>query len=81
MAGLLLEVAGESQGPSHVVVGVGVNLRLDPALAAAIEQPWTDLSTVLGADGYRRNAVVASLIAELCCGVGVLRRRRAGRVS
>ena len=66
LAGLLLEVAGESQGPSHVVVGVGVNLRLDPALATAIDQPWTDLSTVLGADGYRRNAVVASLIAELC---------------
>jgi BirA family biotin operon repressor/biotin-[acetyl-CoA-carboxylase] ligase len=66
LAGLLLEVAGESQGPSHVVVGVGVNLRLDPAHASGIDQPWTDLHTVLGADGYGRNAVVASLIAELC---------------
>jgi len=66
LAGLLLEVVGESQGPSHVVVGVGLNMRLDPVLATAIDQPWTDLSTVLGADGYRRNAVVSSLIAELC---------------
>jgi BirA family biotin operon repressor/biotin-[acetyl-CoA-carboxylase] ligase len=65
LAGLLLEVAGESQGPSLVVVGIGVNLRLDPTCAAEIDQPWTDLTTVLGADGYRRNAVAAGLIAEL----------------
>ena len=66
LAGLLLEVAGESQGPSHVVVGVGLNLRLDPVRASAIDQPWTDLSAVLGADGYRRNAVVIGLVTELC---------------
>jgi BirA family biotin operon repressor/biotin-[acetyl-CoA-carboxylase] ligase len=66
LAGLLLEVGGEAQGPSHVVVGVGLNLRLDPARAAAIDQPWTDLTAVLGAGGYRRNAVVVSLITELC---------------
>ena len=66
LAGLLLEVAGESQGPSHVVVGVGLNLTLDPARAAAIDQPWTDLTAALGAGGYCRNAVVASLIVELC---------------
>lgn len=66
LAGLLLEVAGASKGPSHVVVGVGVNLRLDPAHAADIDQPWTDLTAVLGAGGYRRNAVAAGLISELC---------------
>jgi len=66
LAGLLLEVAGESQGPSYVIVGVGVNLRMDPVPAAVIDQPWVDLDRVLGPDGYRRNAVAASLIAELC---------------
>jgi len=66
LAGLLLEVAGESQGPCRVVVGVGVNLRMDPVRAAVIDQPWVDLDGVLGPDGYRRNAVAASLIAELC---------------
>jgi len=65
LAGLLLEVAGESQGPSLVVLGVGLNLRLDPRCATEIDQPWTDLASVLGADGYRRNAVAAGLIAEL----------------
>ncbi|MGB5835215.1 MAG: bifunctional biotin--[acetyl-CoA-carboxylase] ligase/biotin operon repressor BirA [Thiohalocapsa sp.] len=66
LAGLLLEVGGESHGPSHVVVGVGVNLWLDPLLAVAINQPWTDLNTVLGGKAYRRNDLVALLIAELC---------------
>lgn len=65
LAGLLLEVAGESQGPSWVVIGVGVNLRLDPARAAGIDQPWVDLTTVLAGAVFSRNTVVAALIAEL----------------
>jgi len=67
IGGLLLEVAGESQGPSRVVAGVGINLRLDPARAQAIDQPWTDLATVLGAEPPqpRRNAIAAAVIAEL----------------
>jgi BirA family biotin operon repressor/biotin-[acetyl-CoA-carboxylase] ligase len=47
LAGLLLEVAGEAQGPSDAVVGLGLNLRLHPAQAAEIEQPWIDLNGVL----------------------------------
>jgi BirA family biotin operon repressor/biotin-[acetyl-CoA-carboxylase] ligase len=65
LAGLLLEVAGESQGPSWVVIGVGVNLRLNPVHAADIDQPWVDLATVLGGSAFSRNAVAAALIAEL----------------
>lgn len=65
LAGLLLEVVGESQGPSQVVVGVGVNLRLSPRRAAAIDQPWTDLATVLGRGRCDRHAVVVALIEAL----------------
>lgn len=70
LAGLLLEVGGESQGPSYVVVGVGVNLRLAVADAADIEQPWADLSQVLkaetpGAGLPSRNRAAAGLIGAL----------------
>jgi len=65
LAGLLLEVAGEAQGPSQVVVGVGVNLSMDRVPAAAIEQPWTDLEQVLGGPRVGRNAVAAALIGHL----------------
>jgi len=73
LGGLLLEVAGESQGPSQVVVGIGINLRLSPAQAAGIGQPWTDLAEALaqapGDPPSRtvpgRNAVAARLIDAL----------------
>jgi BirA family biotin operon repressor/biotin-[acetyl-CoA-carboxylase] ligase len=65
LAGLLLEVAGESQGPSWAVIGVGVNLRLDPARGADIDQPWVDLATVLRGAAFSRNLVASALIAQL----------------
>lgn len=65
LAGLLLEVAGEAQGPAHVVVGVGVNTHLEPAQAAAIDRPWVDLDQVLGRGRYSRNALAAGVAEAL----------------
>lgn len=65
LGGLLLEVAGESQGPSHVVVGLGVNLQLSRAQAAAIDQPWADLASVLGNAMPGRNALAGALVDGL----------------
>jgi len=61
LAGLLLEVAGETQGPSLVVVGLGLNTRLPAAQAAAIEQPWVDLDSVSGLSAVSRNRLAAWL--------------------
>lgn len=44
LAGILLDVAGESAGPFLVVIGIGVNLRLPDNAARDIDQPWADLS-------------------------------------
>jgi BirA family biotin operon repressor/biotin-[acetyl-CoA-carboxylase] ligase len=65
LAGLLVEVVGESGGPSHVVVGVGINTRLDPTQAAPIDQPWVDLNKILGSKGFSRNRIAASVANEL----------------
>ncbi|MGB0713369.1 MAG: biotin--[acetyl-CoA-carboxylase] ligase, partial [Gammaproteobacteria bacterium] len=46
LAGLLLEVAGEAQGPSQVVVGLGLNIRLGADQAGGIDQPWVDLDSI-----------------------------------
>jgi len=43
LAGILLDVAGESNGPCHVVIGVGINYRLPEQAREQIDQPWTDL--------------------------------------
>ncbi|HET7842901.1 MAG TPA: biotin--[acetyl-CoA-carboxylase] ligase [Xanthomonadales bacterium] len=47
LGGVLVEVGGEWQGPCHAVVGVGLNLRMGDA-RSAIDQPWTDLASLLG---------------------------------
>lgn len=44
LAGILLDVSGESTGPFLVVVGIGVNCRLPASAARDIDQPWADLS-------------------------------------
>ena len=44
LAGILLDVAGESNGPCHVVIGIGMNYRMATTQAASIDQPWTDLA-------------------------------------
>ncbi|MGD8932586.1 MAG: bifunctional biotin--[acetyl-CoA-carboxylase] ligase/biotin operon repressor BirA [Chromatiales bacterium] len=64
LAGLLLEVAGESAGPAHLVIGVGLNLRLDAA-GAIIDQPWIDLASIPGVRAHSRNELVARLLENL----------------
>ena len=65
LGGLLLEVAGEAQGPSHLVVGLGLNLRLDHQQGQAIEQPWADLREALAGQTPGRNRLAAMLIDGL----------------
>lgn len=64
LAGLLADVQGEAMGPSLVIVGIGLNVRLAPNDAAAIDQPWVDLQTLLNAP-VDRNRLAALLLAEL----------------
>ncbi|MCE3001275.1 MAG: biotin--[acetyl-CoA-carboxylase] ligase [Xanthomonadaceae bacterium] len=66
LGGILVDAAGEWAGPCHAVVGIGINVRMPAAAAAAIDQPWTDLAQVLGGrDGPLRNPVAAALLAQL----------------
>jgi BirA family biotin operon repressor/biotin-[acetyl-CoA-carboxylase] ligase len=66
LAGILVEVSGENGGPCHAVVGLGVNFYLSQQQAAAIDQPWVDISSALGAGAYaRRNECIALLLNEL----------------
>lgn len=64
LAGVLIEMAGESAGPSHAVIGIGVNVRMPDESAAEIAQPWTDLTRCLG-EPPSRNALAAAVLEEL----------------
>lgn len=65
LAGLLLEVAGEAQGPSLVVVGLGLNTRLVKSRATDIDQPWVDLESIPGLAGVGRNRLAGRLADRL----------------
>ncbi|MBT3060030.1 MAG: bifunctional biotin--[acetyl-CoA-carboxylase] ligase/biotin operon repressor BirA [gamma proteobacterium symbiont of Ctena orbiculata] len=64
LAGLLLEVAGEAGGPSQVVIGIGLNTRLD-GHGEDIDQPWIDLNSIPNIAPFTRNQLVSRLIRHL----------------
>lgn len=43
LAGILVELQGEMDGPSAAVIGIGLNLRLPDSLLRSIDQPAADL--------------------------------------
>ncbi|MGN2241928.1 biotin--[acetyl-CoA-carboxylase] ligase [Frateuria sp. GZRR33] len=68
LAGVLVELSGEYQGPCAAVIGVGLNLRLTEALREQAGQPACDLAT-LATELPDRNLVAARLIAALVEGL------------
>ncbi len=64
LAGILVEMRGESYGPVDIVMGVGVNLDLPVAWHEQIDQPATDVNAVYGKP-LLRNQLVADLISQL----------------
>ncbi len=64
LGGLLVEGSGEPAGAARAVVGLGLNVRMPAAQAAAIDQPWTDLAAVLETPPPR-SALAARLLDHL----------------
>ena len=66
LAGILIEVSGESSGPCHAVIGLGMNLYLPKQAAEVIEQAWVDLQQILGGQVMLyRNQWVAALLNQM----------------
>jgi len=62
LAGILIDVVGESAGPCAAVVGVGINVAMQDSAARAIDQPWTDLYSLTGRREISRNRLAAGLL-------------------
>jgi BirA family biotin operon repressor/biotin-[acetyl-CoA-carboxylase] ligase len=65
LAGVLIELGGEFLGPSHAVIGIGINLRLPAAVVVAIDQPAIDIATLTGGDVPSRNRLAGRLLGHL----------------
>jgi len=64
LCGCLVEVQGDSQGPCHAVLGIGINVHMPVSeLTGGIDQPWTDLHSRL--PDCSRNLLAGLLLEEL----------------
>jgi len=65
LGGVLVELAAESHGPCHAVVGIGVNVSATPELSSS-PNAWAggavDLATAMGAQPPSRNALATALV-------------------
>lgn len=65
LGGVLVEVAAESHGPCHAVVGIGINVSAAPDLTGS-DGAWAggviDLAAAIGEPTPSRNAIAAALI-------------------
>jgi len=65
LAGILLEMRGESAGPYHVVIGLGLNVDMANAESSTeIDQPWVDLQHI-AEQPISRNKIAGVLLSEL----------------
>lgn len=65
LAGVLLDLNAEACGPSTVVVGIGLNVRMPDSAAQVIDQPWVDLHGLMPASLPPRNHIAAQLLGRV----------------
>jgi BirA family biotin operon repressor/biotin-[acetyl-CoA-carboxylase] ligase len=75
LAGILVELAGEYQGPCSAVIGIGLNVRLTPALREQAGQPAGDLAMLAQDQPPDRNRVAAALVDALVDGLQQFERQ------
>jgi BirA family biotin operon repressor/biotin-[acetyl-CoA-carboxylase] ligase len=62
LAGILIELQGDLEGPSAAVIGVGINLNLPKNVLESIDQPAIDLASVKEVD---QNALLGAILKHL----------------
>jgi BirA family biotin operon repressor/biotin-[acetyl-CoA-carboxylase] ligase len=65
LAGILIELAGQSHAQCDVVIGLGLNIRMPDAAKQQIDQAWTDLQQHLDMP-VNRNQLIALLQQNIC---------------
>lgn len=65
LAGLLLEVTGESEGPGSVVLGIGINTGMSALQGESIGQPWVSLREITGGNNISRNRLTGLVLGNL----------------
>lgn len=79
LGGILIEMQGESDGPAHVVIGIGINMHMPPAVRLQLAEHQAvliaDVHEILRDRTPKRNALAAILIAEMISVLNVFGQR------
>lgn len=72
VGGILVDITRDAHHTCKAVIGIGLNLALSEA--DTIDQPWTDLQTILGKQPPR-NAIAGTLLQELLIALPLFNER------
>lgn len=64
LAGILIDLEGQSLEPCHCVIGIGLNLSMPKQSGEQVDQPWTDLAQHVD-QKIDRNKLAAKIITCL----------------
>jgi len=64
LAGILIEMTGEGNGSTDVIIGIGLNVNAIAEENTPIDKPWCALRDIFGQD-IDRNTLLAMLITQL----------------
>lgn len=67
LGGVLIQLSGEGEGPSNLVIGLGLNLRMPPGWGQTLDQPWVDLASL--GNPPARSTLAGMLISDLLEGL------------
>lgn len=69
LGGILIEMRGESEGPSYVVIGIGLNMLMPSAVRLALAEQQaaliTDVHEILHDKTPRRNVLAGAIVEEI----------------
>jgi len=65
LAGILIDVEGEQNGPVAVVIGVGINVDMIDSPVVDISQPWTSVVLAGGQKGSREELCIKVVVSML----------------
>jgi BirA family biotin operon repressor/biotin-[acetyl-CoA-carboxylase] ligase len=69
LGGILIEMRGESAGPAHVVIGIGLNMQMPSAVRLALAEQQaalvTDVHEILRERTPSRNAITSAMVDEV----------------
>ncbi len=65
LSGVLIEIVAQDKNSVDLIIGIGINIKMENNYGTYIEQEWIDLFTITEDRSISRNKIIAALINAL----------------